>query len=55
MATDKFVFCAMHFPVERAISTKASFHHSFLRPQRQPGASCVFRRTAQPSGVCGAL
>ena len=58
MATDKFVFRAILLPVASAISEKAS---NSKRPSRvarsslQLGPSCIFRRTAQPSAMCGAL
>ena len=58
MAIEKFVFCAILPPVVLAISGKASNRKRpshFARLQLQPGASCVFRRTAQPSAMCGAL
>jgi len=58
MAIEKFVFCAILPPVVSAISGKASNRKRpshFARLQLQPGASCVFRRTAQPSAMCGAL
>jgi hypothetical protein len=58
MAASKFVFCAMLLPVESAISGKASNRKRpshFLRSKQQIGASCVFRRTAQPSAMCSAL
>ena len=58
MATDKFVFCAMLLPGATAISGKASNSKrpsQFMRSSLQLGASCVFRRTAQPSAMCGAL
>ena len=58
MATDKFVFWSMLPPVASAIPIKVSNSKRpshFVRSSLQPGPSCIFRRTAQPSVVCGAL
>ena len=58
MATDKFVFRAILLPVASAIPGKASNSKRPLRVVRsslQLGPSCIFRRTAQPSAMCGAL
>jgi len=58
MAIEKFVFCVILPPVASTISGKSRNRKPpshFTRLQLQPGASCVFRRTAQPSAMCGAL
>lgn len=58
MAIDKFVFWPMLLPVASAIPIKVSNSKRpshFARSSLQLGPSCIFRRTAQPSVVCGAL
>ena len=58
MALNKFVFCAIPLPVASANPGKASNRKRpshFMRSSLQLGPSCVFRRTAQPSVMCGAL